>query len=96
LGDDIINNPKSQYDYQHRSPKEQIARFNYDRIIFKYDRQLINPITNEIKNKNSHNNWGFEYYDKDKDKKQRSNDRPQIINNDYTKVYNPITNRYFN
>jgi hypothetical protein len=57
---------------------------------------MINPITNEIIDKPSNKNWGFEYFNKDKDKKLRSNDKPQVLNYDYTKVYNPITDRFFN
>jgi hypothetical protein len=96
LGKYVINNLKSQYTYQHGNPKEQICRYNYDKIDFKYDKNMLNPITNEIIDKPSHNNWGFEYFNRDKDKKQRSNDKPQVYNNDYNKVYNPITDRFFN
>jgi len=56
----------------------------------------LNPITNEIIHKPTHKNWGFEYFNKDKDKKQSSNDKPQGLNTDFKRVYNPISNRYFN
>jgi hypothetical protein len=56
----------------------------------------LNPITNEIIHKPTHQNWGFEYFNKDKDKKQSSNDKQQGLNTDFTRVFNPISNRYFN
>lgn len=72
-----------------------MSKFNYDKINFNYDVNLINPITNEIINKPAHKNWSFEYFNRDKDKKQTSHDKPQALNTDFTRVYNPITNRYF-
>lgn len=92
----MINKLKSQYASQHNNPNEQIARFNYDKVEFKYDRHMINPITNEIIYKPTNNNWGFEYFNRDKDKKLRSNDKPQVLINDFRRVYNPVTNRYYN
>ena len=57
---------------------------------------MVNPITNEIIDKPNHKNWGFEYYNNDKNKKAKSNDMPQVLNTDYKRVYNPISNRFFN
>ena len=57
---------------------------------------MINPITNQIVNKPSHNNWGFEYFNMDKDKKTTSNDKPQVLNTEFKRVYNPVTDRFFN
>ena len=37
----------------------------------------------------------FDYYNKDKDKHYISNRNGAFINNDYKKVWDPITNRFF-
>jgi hypothetical protein len=55
----------------------------------------VKPVTNEVVYKPKHDNWSFDYYNKDKPKYSISNDRPQVVNTNFNRVYDPITNRYF-
>ncbi len=85
----------SNYRSLYCNPKDQKSKFNYDKIEFKYDPYNVHPITSELVNRNK-NNWGFEYYNKDKSKHAISNDKPGFVNDNFRRVYDPITNRYFN
>jgi hypothetical protein len=77
------------------NPKEQRSRMNYDKIKFNYESYNVHPLTSELIHKPTHNNWNFDYWNRDKPKHSVSNDRPQFVNNDLRRVYDPITNRYF-
>lgn len=88
------NNPT--YTDTHNDPKDQKSKFNYDKINFSYNPYNIHPITSEVIFKPEHKNWGFEYFNKDKSKHTISNNKGVFINTNFTKVYDPITNRYFN
>ena len=86
---------ESMYKYYYADPIVQKPRFNYNKINFRYDPYNIDPITQELVWKDPKRMNGFDYFNKDKDKRyviQRNN---SYINCDYTKVYDPITNRYF-
>lgn len=76
-------------------PQEQHSRFNYNKIKFNYETYNVHPITSELTHKPTHKNWTFDYWNKDKPKNSISNDRPEFINNDLRRVYDPITNRFF-
>ena len=41
------------------------------------------------------NSWGFDCYNRDKDRKYIANRNMSYINTDYQKVWDPITNRFF-
>ena len=63
-------------------PKDQKSRFNYDKINFSYSSYKVDPLTSELIHKPTHENWSFDYWNKDKSKNSISNDRPQFINNE--------------
>lgn len=83
------------YQYKMKAPKDQISRYNYDKIKFKYNPYNLHPITQQPIFKDPENSWGFDYYNQDKDKKYIANPNMSYINTDYRKVWDPITNRYF-
>jgi hypothetical protein len=87
--------PISTYNERMIDPKDQRSRFNYDKINFKYNEYNIHPITSEPIHKLSRANWSFDYFNKDKPKNFILPKNTAHINTDYTKVYDPITNRYF-
>ena len=78
-----------------KDPKEQISKYNYDKIKFKYDPYNLHPITQQPIFKDPDNAWGFDCYNRDKNKKYIANRNMSYINTDYRKVWDPITNRYF-
>lgn len=86
----------STYTEIHKDPKDQRSKFNYNKINFNYNPYNVHPITSELVYKPAHNNWGFDYYNKDKQKHYVSNDKPMALNTDFRKVYDPITNRFLN
>ena len=90
-------NPEKQsmYKYNYIPPINQKPRFNYDKINFRYNPYNIHPITQKLIWKDPKRMNGFDYFNKDKDKRYRIYRNDSFINNDYTKVYDPITNRYF-
>ena len=94
LGDDL-QDKKSMYGYNYLAPMAQKLRFNYDKIRFKYDKYNVNPITGELVWKNPKNMYPFDYFNPHKNKRYVIKRNNSYINNDYTKVYSPITHRYF-
>ncbi|MCQ2819121.1 MAG: hypothetical protein MJ252_17805 [archaeon] len=85
----------SVYQYKMKDPKDQIPKYDYSKIHFKYDPYNLHPITQEPIFKDPQCCWGFDYWNKDKNKKYVSNRNTSFINTDYKKVYDPITNRFF-
>ena len=86
---------KSMYNYNYIAPVDQKCRFNYNKINFRYNPYNIDPITQQLIWKNPKRMNGFDYFNKDKDKRYVIKRNDSFINTDYTKVYDPITNRYF-
>ena len=86
---------KSMYNYNYIAPNNQRCRFNYNKINFRYNPYNIDPITQQLIWKNPKRMNGFDYFNKDKDKRYVIKRNDSFINTDYTKVYDPITNRYF-
>jgi hypothetical protein len=86
----------SSYREVYDDPKNQKLKFNYDKIQFKNEDYKVNPITSELIYKPTHNNWAFDYYNKDKNKYFISNDKSMGVNTNFRRVYDNITNRYFN
>jgi hypothetical protein len=86
----------STYSELHNDPKDQRSKFNYDKIKYKHEPYNIHPITAEPIYKASHNNWSFDYFNKDKIKNYVSNDKPMALNTNFRKIYDPITNRFLN
>ena len=86
---------KSMYNYNYIAPNNQRCRFNYNKINFRYNPYNIDPITQQFIWKNPKRMNGFDYFNKDKDKRYVIKRNDSFINTDYTKVYDPITNRYF-
>ena len=78
-----------------KDPKDQFCKYNYDKIKFKYDQYNLHPITQQPIFKDPDNSWGFDCYNRDKDKKYIANRNMSYINTDYRKVWDPITNRFF-
>ena len=78
-----------------KAPKEQFCKYNYDKIKFKYDPYNVHPISGQRIFKDPNNAWGFDRFNRDKDKKYIANRNMSYINTDYHKVWDPITNRYF-
>lgn len=78
-----------------KDPKNQFCKYNYDKIKFKYDQYNLHPITQQPIFKDPENSWGFDCYNRDKDKKYIANRNMSYINTDYRKVWDPITNRFF-
>ncbi len=93
---EIFHKNNSTYKELHSDPKDQTSKYNYDKIKYKYNPYNIHPITGEPISKTSHNNWSFDYFNKDKFKKYVSNDKPMAFNTNFTKIYDPITNRFLN
>lgn len=93
---EIFQKNNSTYTELHSDPKDQRSKYNYDKIKYKYDPYNIHPITGEHISKASHNNWSFDYYNKDKVKSYVSNDKPMALNTNFRKIYDPITNRFLN
>ena len=79
----------------YNDPKQQKPRFNYDKIKFNYDKYNVHPITCEMIFKDPNRMFSFEYWNKDKDKHFIANRNVSFLNEDYRKVYDPITNRFF-
>ena len=77
------------------NPKQMKPRFDYDKIQFHYDPYNIHPITGLPVWKDAGKMFPFDYFNKDKDKHYISNRNGAFINNDYKKVWEPITNRIF-
>ena len=77
-----------------KDPKDQFCKYNYDKIKFKYDQYNLHPITQQPIFKDPDNSWGFDCYNRDKDKKYIANRNMSYINTDYRKVWEPITNRF--
>lgn len=78
----------------YNDPKQQKLRFDYNKITFKYDKYNIHPITGEMIFKDPNRMFSFEYWNKDKDKHFIANRNMSFYNEDYRKVYDPITNRF--
>ena len=92
---DYVPEKKSMYGYNYLAPMAQKFRFNYDKINFKYNIHNVHPITGELIWKNPKKMYPFDYFNINKNKRyiiQRNN---SYINNDYKKVYSPITHRYY-
>lgn len=87
---------RSNYQEQLPDPKDQQSKFNYDKINFRYDPYTLNTITQEPIYKPVHENWSFDYYNKDKAKNYISGDKAIALNINYRKVYDPLTGRYLN
>lgn len=96
LGEYPYSNKLTTYQELLNDPKSQKSKFNYDKIHFKYNPHNIHPITGEFIFKPTHNNWHFDYYDKDKPKNFTIINSASYINKDFRKVYDPITNRILN
>ena len=92
---DYIPEKKSLYRYNYLAPTAQKFRFDYDKIKFKYDEYNTNPITGELVWKNPNKMYPFDYFNVHKNKKYAIKRNNSYINKDYTKVYSPITHRYF-
>ena len=86
---------KSMYSYNYIAPIAQKLRFNYDKIKFKYNKYNLNPITGELIWKNPKKMYPFDYFNIDKNKRYIIHRNNSYINDDYKKVYSPITHRYF-
>ena len=85
----------SMYKFLHNDPKDQVPRFDYNKIKYKYNLYNLHPITQEqiIKDPNRMN--PFDYFNRDKNKRYVTNHNLPYINTDYKKVWDPITNRFF-
>ena len=92
---DWIPEKKSMYNYNYLAPMSQKLRFDYDKIKFKYNIYNTNPITGELVWKNPKGMYPFDYFNIHKNKRYIIKRNNSNINNDYTKVYSPITHRYF-
>ena len=68
-----------------KDPKDHFASIT----MIKYNSNMINIIY--IRSLN----WGFDCYNRDKDRKCIANRNMSYINTDYQKVWDPITNRFF-
>ena len=90
-----IPEKKSMYGYLYEAPNKQISRFNYNKINFKYNPYLLQPITQEKILKDEKRMNPFDYFNKYKDKYYITNRNIPFINTEYRKVWDPITNRYF-
>ena len=86
---------QSMYKYNYIEPIKQNKRFNYAKINFRYNPYNIDPITQKLIWKDPKRMNGFDYFNKDKDKRYIIKRNDSYINNDYRKVYDPITNRFF-
>ena len=86
---------KSMYNYNYVAPLSQKLRFNYDKIKFRYDIYNKNPITGELVWKNPKGMYPFDYFNVNKNKRYIIKRNNSSINTDYSKVYSPITHRYF-
>lgn len=95
LGDYKCTNNSSYRDV-FNEPSNQKSKFNYDKVKFKYEEYRVNPISNELIYKPSHDNWSFDYYNKYKSKLFVSNDKAIGLNTNFKRVYDHITNRYLN
>ena len=92
---DLMEEKESMNSFNYNAPIHQKLRFDYNKINFRYDPYNVHPITNKLIWKDHTKMYPFDYFNKDKDKHYvipRSN---SFINTDYTKVYDPITNRFF-
>ena len=85
----------SFYGYFYRHPKKAKSRFNYDKVNFTYNKYYVNPITQDLLEKEPKKMNPFDYYNKDKDKHYVSSKFMPFINGEFMKVWDPITNRYF-
>ena len=92
---EYIPEKESAYNHNYINPINQKTRFNYNKINFRYDPYNIDPIRQKLVWKDPKKMNGFDYFNKDKDKRYTIHKNNSFINNDYTKVYDPITNRYF-
>ena len=90
-----IPEKKSMYGYFYEEPNKQISRFNYNKINFKYNPYLLQPITQEKILKDEKRMNPFDYFNKYKDKHYITNRNIPFINTEYRKVWDPITHRYF-
>ena len=94
LGDNV-QQKETSYRYNYINPVNQKARFDFNKINFRYNPYNIDPITQKLVWKDPKKMNGFDYFNKDKDKHYVCRRNNSFINTDYTKVYDPITNRYF-
>ena len=93
---DYIPEKETTYRFNYNEPKDQKPRYDFNKVNFKFNPYNINPITQELIWKDPNRMNGFDYYHKDKDKRYVIRRSYPIYNNkDYTKVFDPITNRYF-
>ena len=86
---------KSMYNFNYLAPVAQKLRFNYDKIKYKYDMYNIHPITGELVWKNPKGMYPFDYFNIHKNKKYVIKRNNSCVNDDFKKVYCPITHRYF-
>ena len=91
----IPSNKRDELYGSDERPKRPFCKYNYDKIQFKYDQYNLHPITQQPIFKDPDNSWGFDCYNRDKDRKYIANRNMSYINTDYQKVWDPITNRFF-
>ena len=81
------------YQSEYIDPKDVKNPVN-DKINFQYNEYRIHPIYQIPIYKDPKQMFGFDYWNRDKNKRYISNRNESYINNDYTKVWDPITNRF--
>ena len=78
-----------------KDPKDHFASIT----MIKYNSNMINiiyiPSLNSLFLRTLITPWGFDCYNRDKDRKYIANRNMSYINTDYQKVWDPITNRFF-
>lgn len=97
----------SMYQASMKNPKDQYQRINYDDIKFKQNKEFVDTITQEVKEKND-NCWAFDYFNADKNKDHKYNPfQIRSINSrldirrkhkgykDNKQIWDPIANRFF-
>ena len=90
-----ISPPTKETNYLEvmKDPKDHFASIT----MIKYNSNMINiiyiPSLNSLFLRTL--SWGFDCYNRDKDRKYIANRNMSYINTDYQKVWDPITNRFF-
>jgi aspartate carbamoyltransferase regulatory subunit len=101
------NELDSIYNISMKNPKEQIKKYDYDKIKFKQEKEILDTITQQIKPKDK-NCWSFDYFNEEKNKDHKYNPfQIRSINSrldirrhhkgykDNKQIWDPIANRYF-
>lgn len=107
----IDDNAKNETIYQlmMQNPKLQKKEFDYDSIKFKYNDKITDTITQEEKKKDPNACWGFDYYNREKNKGIRDIEltsgstnaaldkkrRKKKYKGKVKQVWDPIANRFF-